>query len=115
VVERGQPARGGAAASTAHDREAAGAAISHEDREFIASWTALVCEYNKKGTFNVKKAKEVSKAFHDLEKSGGWPKKGAPDDTETFRTRVWSKRWPSAKLRVVKRIPMAPGSYGRTC
>jgi hypothetical protein len=30
-------------------------------------------EYNDKGTFNVKRAKEVSKAFHDLEKSEGWP------------------------------------------
>jgi len=42
--------------------------------KFIASWTALVGEYNEKGTFNVKKGKKVSKAFHDLEKSEGWPK-----------------------------------------
>ena len=42
--------------------------------KFIASWTALASEYNDKGTFNVKKAKQVSKAFHDLEKSEGWPK-----------------------------------------
>ena len=41
---------------------------------FIDSWTALAREYNDKGTFNVKKAKQVSKAFHDLEKSEGWPK-----------------------------------------
>jgi hypothetical protein len=37
-------------------------------------WTAFVREYNQKGTFNVKKAREVSKAFHDLEKTEGWPK-----------------------------------------
>ena len=42
--------------------------------KFISSWTALAREYNDKGTFNVKKAKQVSKAFHDLEKSEGWPK-----------------------------------------
>jgi hypothetical protein len=41
--------------------------------KFIDSWTALAREYNDKGTFNVKRAKEVSKAFHDLEKSEGWP------------------------------------------
>ena len=42
--------------------------------KFIASWSGLAREYNEKGTFNVKKAKQVSKAFHDLEKSEGWPK-----------------------------------------
>jgi hypothetical protein len=42
--------------------------------KFITSWTALAREYNDKGTFNVKRAKEVSKAFHDLEKSEGWAK-----------------------------------------
>jgi hypothetical protein len=42
--------------------------------KFIDSWTALAREYNDKGTFNVKRAKEVSKAFHDLEKSEGWAK-----------------------------------------
>jgi hypothetical protein len=42
--------------------------------KFIDAWTALATEYNEKGTFNVKKAKQVSKAFHDLEKSEGWAK-----------------------------------------
>ena len=42
--------------------------------KFIDLWTTLAREYNQKGTFNVKKAKQVSKAFHDLEKSEGWPK-----------------------------------------
>ena len=41
---------------------------------FAALWTALAREYNEKGAFNVKLAKEVSKAFHALEKSEGWPK-----------------------------------------
>lgn len=41
---------------------------------FTKSWSALAREYNGKGTFNMKTAKEVSKAFHDLEKTEGWPK-----------------------------------------
>jgi RNA polymerase-interacting CarD/CdnL/TRCF family regulator len=40
----------------------------------VQSWTALAHEYNEKGTFNVKKAGEVSEAFHDLEKTEGWPR-----------------------------------------
>jgi hypothetical protein len=28
---------------------------------------------NEKKTFNAKLAKQVAKAFHDLEKSDGWP------------------------------------------
>jgi hypothetical protein len=42
--------------------------------KFIQAWTSLAHEYNQKGGFNMKKAKQVSKAFHDLEKSEGWPK-----------------------------------------
>ena len=42
--------------------------------KFVELLTALAHEYQEKGTFNVKKAKQVSKAFHDLEKSEGWPK-----------------------------------------
>ncbi len=42
--------------------------------KFIEAWTALTTEYNEKGTFNVKKAKQASKAFHNLEKTEGWPK-----------------------------------------
>jgi len=42
--------------------------------KFVELWTALAHEYQEKGMFNVKKAKQVSKAFHDLEKSEGWPK-----------------------------------------
>jgi hypothetical protein len=41
---------------------------------FAKSWSTLAREYNGKGTFNVKTAKEVSKAFHNLEKTEGWPK-----------------------------------------
>lgn len=41
---------------------------------FTKSWSELAREFNGKGTFNMKTAKEVSKAFHDLEKTEGWPK-----------------------------------------
>jgi hypothetical protein len=40
----------------------------------VQLWSALAREYNEKGGFNVKTAREVSKAFHDLEKTEGWPK-----------------------------------------
>ena len=41
---------------------------------FVDLWSALAREYSEKGTFNMKLAKEVSKAFHALEKTEGWPK-----------------------------------------
>jgi hypothetical protein len=41
---------------------------------FVDLWSALAREYSEKGTFNMKIAKEVSKAFHALEKTEGWPK-----------------------------------------
>lgn len=40
---------------------------------FAAVWNKLIAEYNKQRTFNVKSAKELSKAFRDLQ-STGWPK-----------------------------------------
>jgi hypothetical protein len=42
-------------------------------RHFVELWRALAVELNDKKTFNAKLAKQVSKAFHDLEKSNGWP------------------------------------------
>ena len=49
-------------------------AFLSKTQAFAELWTALAREYNEKGTFNMKLAKEVSKAFHALEKSDGWPK-----------------------------------------
>jgi hypothetical protein len=43
-------------------------------KKLVQSWSTFVSEYNEKGTFNLKTAREVSKAFHDLEKDEGWPK-----------------------------------------
>jgi len=42
-------------------------------RQFVQLWQTFAAELNEKKTFNAKLAKEVSKAFHDLEKSDGWP------------------------------------------
>jgi len=42
-------------------------------KQFVDLWQALAAELNDKKTFNVKLAKQVAKAFHDLEKSDGWP------------------------------------------
>ena len=43
-------------------------------KKLVQSWSTFAREYNEKGTFNLKTAKEVSKAFHDLEKDEGWPR-----------------------------------------
>lgn len=40
---------------------------------FIRLWNQFVTEYNQKKAFNVKLAKELSKAFRRLEKSSTWP------------------------------------------
>jgi hypothetical protein len=40
---------------------------------FITIWNKLIGEYSRQGTFNVKQARALSKAFHDLE-SISWPK-----------------------------------------
>ena len=42
--------------------------------KFVQAWRVLTRECNQKGGFNMKEAKKVSKAFHDLEKSEGWLK-----------------------------------------
>ena len=43
-------------------------------RHFIAKWDQFATEYNRKGAFNVKSARDMSKAFHELEHTDGWPK-----------------------------------------
>jgi hypothetical protein len=42
--------------------------------EFIVRWEALAQEYNTKKVFNIKRAKELTKAFRALEDTEGWPK-----------------------------------------
>jgi hypothetical protein len=41
-------------------------------KRFADAWDRLVKDYNSKRAFDIKKAKEVSKAFRELEKSQGW-------------------------------------------
>jgi hypothetical protein len=42
-------------------------------QRFVSLWKKLTEGMSDEKTFNVKLAREVSKAFHDLEKSDGWP------------------------------------------
>lgn len=42
-------------------------------RQFVDLWQAFALELNDKKTFNAKLAKQVAKAFHEMEKSEGWP------------------------------------------
>lgn len=42
-------------------------------RQFVDLWQTFAAELNEKKTFNAKLAKRISRAFHDLEKSDGWP------------------------------------------
>jgi hypothetical protein len=44
---------------------------------FVELWRAFASELKYKKTFNAKLAKQISKAFHDLEKSDGWPVRAA--------------------------------------
>jgi len=41
-------------------------------RRFVDRWQAFAKELNGNKTFNAKLAKEVSKAFHEMEKTDGW-------------------------------------------
>jgi hypothetical protein len=41
---------------------------------FVELWRAFTEELNNRGTFNIKTARELSKSFRELEKSGYWPR-----------------------------------------
>jgi hypothetical protein len=43
---------------------------------FVALWTDFAARLNGQQTFDAKLAKKLSKAFHDLEESEGWPVRG---------------------------------------
>lgn len=45
-------------------------------QRFVTLWKKLAADMGDRNTFNVKLAKQVSKAFHDMEKSEGWPDPG---------------------------------------
>ncbi len=44
-------------------------------REFVRVWNDFVYEYSERGTFNIKKAKQITSAWRKLEREGTWPKK----------------------------------------
>jgi hypothetical protein len=44
--------------------------------QFVLLWNLFANEYNDRGTFNLKLAKEVSKAFRKLENTTAWPNAG---------------------------------------
>ena len=60
--------------------KAEAAANAYYERQFVtrvnrvaAAWEKMAQEYNQKRAINVKLAREVSEAFHALERSEGWP------------------------------------------
>jgi hypothetical protein len=42
-------------------------------KHFVDLWTKLTKQMNQHDTMDIKLARKVSQAFHDLEKSNGWP------------------------------------------
>ncbi|MCU1293439.1 MAG: hypothetical protein JWP08_2289 [Bryobacterales bacterium] len=42
-------------------------------KHFVDLWTKLTRQMNQRDTVDIKLARKVSEAFHDLEKSNGWP------------------------------------------
>jgi hypothetical protein len=40
--------------------------------DFVDLWNEFAAEYNQ-GVFNARKAKELSEAFHKIERTGQWP------------------------------------------
>ncbi len=40
----------------------------------VGTWSRFVSLYNERKVFDVKAARELSRAFHELESSGDWPK-----------------------------------------
>ena len=47
--------------------------FSQRANKFIALWEDFAARVNEHQTVDVKLAKKLSKAFHDLETSDGWP------------------------------------------
>jgi hypothetical protein len=41
--------------------------------KFVRTWSRFVSLYNERKAFDIKTAKELSKAFHELENCGDWP------------------------------------------
>ena len=46
--------------------------------KFVALWGDFATRLNQQQVFDAKLAKKLSKAFHELEKSDGWPVRAEP-------------------------------------
>ena len=44
-------------------------------QELVRAWNSFAAEYTERGTFNIKKARDVNRAWHKLESEAAWPKK----------------------------------------
>ena len=42
--------------------------------EFVRAWNVFALEYTERGTWNVKKAREVRRAWQALERENAWPR-----------------------------------------
>ena len=67
--------RARAAAGVAQRREAQYRERQFMDKvnKFVRTWSRFALLYNERKAFDIKTAKELSKAFHELENSGDWP------------------------------------------
>jgi hypothetical protein len=60
-------------AEAARQEAIARAQFMAKANRFVNLWGDFVQRLNEKQTFDAKLAKKISKAFHDLERSDGWP------------------------------------------
>lgn len=65
---------------TQDGQEQARRAAQYSEQQFIRKannftriWGAFIRDYNEKKAVNIRITREASKAFHDLERSDGWP------------------------------------------
>ncbi len=71
-------AQGGDAAAQRKQAEKRAAELARTEfldkaNHFVELWSDFATLLNEKQTFDAKLAKKVSKAFHELEKTDGWP------------------------------------------
>jgi len=62
-----------AAAARRQDEQDGQRQFVQDAEQFINLWNQFANEYNQKKAFNIKLAKELSKAFRRLEKTTTWP------------------------------------------
>jgi hypothetical protein len=68
AVRKSEPASSRAGAEEAHRLERRMQAV-------VRAWNSFATEYVDRGTFNLSKAREVTKAWQQLQSEATWPKK----------------------------------------